>query len=72
MIQAYYFFFGVGTACEAAAAPAGGLVSRSARNLPIIFGTELRTEWGRRFPKGDNDENAMWRRRSGSWRIAAI
>jgi len=46
MIQAYYFFFGVGTACEAAAAPAGGLVSGSARNLPIIFGTELRTEWG--------------------------
>lgn len=38
LIHTYCSFSGVGAACEAAA-PAGGLVSGSARNLPIICGT---------------------------------
>lgn len=37
LIQAYCFLSGA--TCEAAAAPAGGLVSGSARNLPTICGT---------------------------------
>ncbi len=37
-IQVYCVFFGAGAACEAAAAPAGGLVSGSARNLRMICG----------------------------------
>ncbi len=39
LVQPYCFFSGAGAACEAAAAPVGGLVSGSARNLPTICGT---------------------------------
>jgi hypothetical protein len=39
LTEAYCFFSGFGAASEAAAAPAGGLVSGSARNLPTICGT---------------------------------
>jgi hypothetical protein len=39
LIQAYCVFSVAGATCEAAAAPAGGLVSGSSRNLPMICGT---------------------------------
>jgi len=38
LIRAYRVFSGAGATCEAAAAPAGGLVSGSSRNLRIICG----------------------------------
>jgi len=38
LIQAYCVFSDAGATCEAAAAPAGGLVSGSSRNLRMICG----------------------------------
>ena len=39
LVQAYCVFSGGGATCEAAAAPSGGLVSGSAKNLPTICAT---------------------------------
>ena len=39
LIQAYCVFSGDGATCEAAAPPAGGMVSGSAKNLPTICAT---------------------------------